>query len=274
MRDLLGYKDKVVIVTGCYSGMGHATAQLLLELGAKVHGLDYQDCTLPLASFIRADLRLPASISAAVQRLPERIDRLFNCAGVPTTFAPIDVLKVNYLGPRLLTDLMVPRLVQGGSIACIASTAGFAWSQHIGLLRELVEKNSYEEGLNWCHEHLNSKQDPYTLSKETVIVWTLLSSERLIRRGIRMNCILPGPTETPFMEKQSTITPAAMIDAFTQPINRRSRPEEQAAALIFLNSEAASYVNGVAMPVDGGFVGGVATGAIDLAKLFQGGVRV
>ena len=57
------------------------------------------------------------------------------------------------------------------------------------------------------------------------------------------------------------------------PINRRSRPEEQAGPLVFLNSDAASYVNGVALPVDGGFMGAVATGAIDLAKLFEGHAR-
>ena len=90
----------------------------------------------------------------------------------------------------------------------------------------------------------------------------------LIKRGVRMNCTLPGPTQTPFMEAQAKVTPDAAIDAFTQPINRRSRPEEQAAPLVFLTSDAASYVNGVALPVDGGFMGGLASGAIDLAKLF------
>jgi NAD(P)-dependent dehydrogenase (short-subunit alcohol dehydrogenase family) len=72
------------------------------------------------------------------------------------------------------------------------------------------------------------------------------------------------------MEQQTTITPDAMVDAFTRPINRRSRPEEQAYPLVFLNSDAASYVNGVALPVDGGFMGAVATGQVDLAKLFEG----
>jgi len=271
MSDFMSYRNKRVVITGCFSGMGEATARLLLSLGAEVHGLDYKESKLDLASFTSTDLRDPASIDAAVERLGDKkIDALFNCAGVPTTFAPMDVLKVNYIGPRRLTDRLLPRISEGGAIACIASTAGFMWSQNIAARMELVKQDSYEAGVKWCEEHVKPGDDVYGLSKEAIIVWTLLSSASLIKRGVRMNCILPGPTSTPFMEQQTTITPDAMVDAFTQPINRRSRPEEQAAALVFLNSDAASYVNGVALPVDGGFMGALAVGAIDLAKLFEG----
>ena len=273
MSDLVNYKNKRVVITGCFSGMGEATARLLLSLGAEVHGLDYKDCALDLASFNRMDLRDPASIDAAVDRVGGKVDALFNCAGVPSTFAPIDIFKVNYIGPRRLTDRLLPRMSEGGAIACIASTAGFAWSRRVDVLMQLARKTSYQDAVTWCEERLQAGEDAYTFSKETIIVWTLLSSASLIKRGIRMNSILPGPTSTPFMEQQSTITPDAAIDAFTQPINRRSRPEEQAAPLVFLNSDAASYVNGEALPVDGGFMGAVATGEIDLAKLFGANPR-
>ncbi|CAN7513070.1 coniferyl-alcohol dehydrogenase [Phenylobacterium sp. LjRoot219] len=264
----ISYKNKRVVITGCFSGMGEATARLLLSLGAEVHGLDYKPSSLDLASFTNTDLRDPASIDAAVAGLKGEFDVLFNCAGVPSTFAPIDVFKVNYIGPRRLTDQLAPRIKAGGAIACIASTAGFGWARRIPLLQELIAKPSYAEAVAWCEEQLKANADAYTLSKETIIVWTQMSAASLIKRGVRMNCILPGPTSTPFMEQQSTITPDAAIDAFTQPINRRSSPEEQAWPLVFLGSDAASYVNGVALPVDGGFIGGVATGEIDLAKLF------
>lgn len=269
MTGFESYKNKRVVVSGCFSGMGEATARLLLGLGAEVHGLDYKDSALDLASFTRMDLRDSSSIDAAAARLDGKIDALFNCAGVPSTFAPIDVFKVNYIGPRRLTDLLAPKIAEGGAIACIASTAGFAWARRIPLLKELVSIAAYEDAVAWCEERLKGGEDAYTFSKETIIVWTQQTAASLIKRGVRMNCILPGPTATPFMEQQSTITPDAAIDVFTQPINRRSTPEEQAWPLVFLNSDAASYVNGVALPVDGGFVGAVATGELDLAKLFS-----
>lgn len=268
MPDLLSYKNKRVVITGCYSGMGEATARLLLELGAEVHGLDYQVSKLDLASFNQLDLRDPASIDAAAARIEGKIDVLFNCAGVSGTFAPLDVFKVNYIGPRRLTDLLAPRIAEGGAIACIASTAGFAWQRHVAELRPLIAITDYAEAVAWCEERLKGAGDAYSLSKATIIIWTQIAAATLIKRGVRMNCILPGPTQTPFMEAQVKVTPEAAIDAFTQPINRRSRPEEQAWPLVFLGSEAASYVNGVALPVDGGFIGAVATGEIDLATLF------
>ena len=65
----------------------------------------------------------------------------------------------------------------------------------------------------------------------------------------------------------------ARIVTAAQPINRRSTPDEQAGPLVFLNSDAASYINGVALPVDGGFLGGVATGQIDLSALMAGAAK-
>jgi NAD(P)-dependent dehydrogenase (short-subunit alcohol dehydrogenase family) len=274
MSDWMNYKNKRVVITGCFSGMGEATARLLLSLGAEVHGLDYKPSTLDLTSFTLTDLRDPASIDAAAGGIVGRVDALFNCAGVPSTFAPIDVFKVNYIGPRRLTDRLLPQMPEGSAIACIASTAGFAWARRLEQVKTLIAQSSYEAAVSWCEEHLQTDKDAYTFSKQAIIVWTMISSASLIKRGVRMNCILPGPTSTPFMEQQSTITPNAAINAFTQPINRRSSPEEQAGPLVFLNSDAASYINGVALPVDGGFMGGVASGEIDLAKLFSANPKV
>ena len=68
MSDVLGYAGKRVIVTGCFSGMGAAVAQILLDLGAEVHGFDYKNASLPLASFTNVDLRDPASIDVGSRR--------------------------------------------------------------------------------------------------------------------------------------------------------------------------------------------------------------
>jgi NAD(P)-dependent dehydrogenase (short-subunit alcohol dehydrogenase family) len=83
MNDILGYKGKRVIVSGCFSGMGEATARMLIDLGAEVHGLDFKPSTLPLASFNQIDLRDPASIEAGVAAIvgpghDRKVDALFN----------------------------------------------------------------------------------------------------------------------------------------------------------------------------------------------------
>jgi NAD(P)-dependent dehydrogenase (short-subunit alcohol dehydrogenase family) len=72
------------------------------------------------------------------------------------------------------------------------------------------------------------------------------------------------------MKEFESATPAAVLEAAAQPIGRRSTPEEQAGGLVLLNSDLASFVNGVCLPVDGGFMGGVATGQIDLSVMMAG----
>lgn len=95
----------------------------------------------------------------------------------------------------------------------------------------------------------------------------MLQAPQLIKRGIRINCTLPGPTQTPMMTHFEAATDDKVLQAFIQPINRRSTPAEQAAPLVFLNSDAASYMNGLAVPVDGGFMAGMTTGQVDISAL-------
>ena len=89
MLDYLGYRNKRVIVTGCYSGMGEATARLLVQLGAEVHGLDYKHSKLELASFRNVDLRDSSSIDSAVRFFfsTSSNGRVWAVAG-PLTFLP------------------------------------------------------------------------------------------------------------------------------------------------------------------------------------------
>ena len=80
--------------------------------------------------------------------------------------------------------------------------------------------------------------------------------------GIRINCIGPTVTDTPFLADTIKTYGEGFIDAFPKPLGRVSRPEEQARALIFLNSDAASYITGQVLWTDGGYMGGVTTGLI------------
>ena len=83
MKDILGYEGKTVVVVGAATGMGDATARTLVDLGAEVHALDVADITSPVKQSIRVDLTDRTSIDESLEKLPERVDCLFHCAGLP-----------------------------------------------------------------------------------------------------------------------------------------------------------------------------------------------
>ena len=156
--DFLGYKNKRVIVSGCFSGMGEATARLLLELGAQVHGLDYKETALTLASFTQVDLRDPAAIDAAIAGIGGKVDALFNCAGLPQTAPPLDVMKVNYAGTRRVTEQVLPLMSEGAAIVSISSNGGLGWSRRIPVLMELLKLDNYEDSIKWCEKQRRYRQ--------------------------------------------------------------------------------------------------------------------
>jgi NAD(P)-dependent dehydrogenase (short-subunit alcohol dehydrogenase family) len=271
MSDVLGYEGKRVIVSGCFSGMGEATAKLLIELGAEVHGFDYKDVDLPLASFNKVDLRDPASIEAGVAAVGGKVDALFNCAGLPGGggFPPMDTMKVNFLGTRHMTDQVVPLMGEGGAIVSIASTGGLGWSRRIPVHMQLMQAQGFQAGLEWCEANMDQVAEGYAFSKEAVIVWTQFMGAQLIKKGIRINCSLPSPTQTPMMKTFHETSGKDVVDAAAEPLGRYTTPEEQAGPLVLINSKLAGVVNGIVLPVDGGFMGGLATGQVDISKMMS-----
>ena len=271
MSELLGYRGKRVMVSGCFSGMGEATARMLLDLGAEVHGLDFKDSALPLASFSRIDLRDPATIEAGVAAIGGRIDALFNCAGLPGggAFPPLDTFKVNFAGTRHLTDCVLPMMGEGGAIVSIASTGGLGWSRRVPVHMGLLQTAGFDSAMAWAEANMDQVAEGYAFSKEAVIVWTQFSCAKLIKRGIRINCSLPSPTQTPMMDTFQATSGKEVIDAAAEPLGRYSTAAEQAGGVILLNSALAGIVTGVVMPVDGGFMGALATGQIDISKMMS-----
>jgi len=249
---MYSYADKNVVVTGCASGIGRATAALLREYGAHVHGFDIQQGGSAMTNFTELDLAEASSIDAAVAKLGGRVDALFNCAGLPTTRPPLDVLKVNFLGTRYFAERVLDRMGEGGAVVSTSSNGGMGWQKHLPELLELMQTN-FAGGQAWLEQRLSDISNAYSYAKEAIIVWTMQQSAALIQRGIRINCTSPGAVQTPMLDEIETKVPRAAVDAVAQPIGRRSSPEEQAAALAMLNSDAASYINGVDLAVDGGF---------------------
>jgi NAD(P)-dependent dehydrogenase (short-subunit alcohol dehydrogenase family) len=247
------YRDRRVIVSGCSSGIGRATAQALVELGAQVYGLDLVAPEIELASFETIDLGDPTSIEAAVQRIGGRVDTLFNCAGVTPMHPPAQIVRVNFLGTRLLTDLVTARMPNGGAVVSTSSNGGYGWRRRLPVLLDFLAADSFNTGLAWFEHHQDEVGAAYSFGKEALTVWSMQQSSSLIHRGIRINTVSPGAVQTPMLEAIETALSPAAIAPTEYPIGRRSSPQEQVGALLFLNGSAASYINGVDLPVDGGY---------------------
>jgi len=260
------YQGKRVVISGCSSGMGEATARELVALGAEVHGFDIRPSPVNLASFHQVDLRNPATIDQAVDAIDGEIDALFNCAGLPQTFAAIDVMKVNFIGMRYWTEKWLPRIRKGGAIATITSTAGMGMMGHAEEINELIAIPDFAGAVAWAQAHPDTVGDGYGFSKEVSSYWTMVMGMTTMKQGVRINCVAPGPTQTPMFDDFERVASASILDVYSIPMDRRSRPEEQAYPLVFLNSDAASFINGHVLNVDGGNVGGRLTGRIDIER--------
>ena len=111
----------------------------------------------------------------------------------------------------------------------------------------------------------------YGLSKEAINAYTALRSFALAKDGIRINCVNPGPTDTPMMPEFEKAVGKQYMDDFPVPLGRHAVAEEQAWPMVFLNSPRASFLTGHQLDVDGGFKGGLFTGQIDPAVLMPEG---
>lgn len=254
--DLVGYQGRRVVVTGCASGIGAALVGQLTELGAHVVGLDLRRPERALDEFQSVDLADPASIDVAVAGIGDRVDALFNVAGVSSGIGdPLLVVKIDFLGTRHLTEMVIPRMPPGSSIVSVSSLAASAYAANQDEVVGLLRTASFAEGVQWCEDHPEALADGgYRIAKEAIVLHAMANAVPLGAKGIRINCTGPGVTETPILDQLKTRYGQDYLDAFPKPLGRLSNPEEQAAALVFLNSLAAGFVTGQVLWVDGGIL--------------------
>ena len=153
------------------SGVGRALAQFLARHGVTVVGLDRREPPDREIAHVRCDLTDPRSIDTAVERLDERVDALANVAGLPGTSPADEVLAVNFLGMRHLTERLLPRIQRGGSVVNVSSSEGRHWVAHLAELRPLLATTSFDDGLRWCRER-RPERSVYDISKEAVLAYT------------------------------------------------------------------------------------------------------
>ncbi|MGD0498110.1 MAG: glucose 1-dehydrogenase [Bryobacteraceae bacterium] len=241
--------QKVAIVTGAGSGIGRATAELFAREGAAVVAADLNENeAVAVADAIKAaggraapvcvDVSNAAQVRTMVEsalRTFSRIDILFNGAGVLVFGTVLDldeacwnrVMSINLTGVFLCCKEALPHMIStgGGSIINVSSTTG-------------------------AHD-ANRNAAAYVASKGGVTLLTKCLALDHAGANVRVNAICPGPTDTPMLRKAMS---RERLDAFaaTYAMGRLGRPEEIAAAALFLASDESSFVTGITLFVDGG----------------------
>lgn len=245
---------KVAIITGAGAGIGRATALLFAQEGAEVVVADFDPErgkeTVRLieerggrAIFLQADVSKAADVKRMVKTTVERYGRLnilVNNAGI---YAAADVvqateedwdriLDVNLKGVFLCSKHSIPEMIKGGggSIVNVGSEAGI-----VGIKNQVA----------------------YNVSKSGVIALTKSMALDFAPHNIRVNCLCPGRTLTPLVEKVITEAqdPESMRRALEEdrPLNRMGRPEEIAAGILYLASDESLYATGAILSIDGGY---------------------
>lgn len=245
------FKDKVVVITGGGSGMGLAASRLFASEGATIAVNDVKAETaertvaeltaaggkaFAIPGDVASRAVAEASIAACV-RQAGRVDILINNAGIATIqpaedYADWDrIIGVDLTAPFLWSQAAAKQsmLPNGkGAIVNISSLAGMvAYPGDVG--------------------YIAAKSGVLGLTRSLAIEWA--------RRGIRVNCICPGFTDTQIIRDMEAIDPNRFIERKQRiPMARAAQPEEMATAMAFLASDDASYITGSVLNVDGGQV--------------------
>jgi NAD(P)-dependent dehydrogenase (short-subunit alcohol dehydrogenase family) len=269
MMHPFSYQDRRVVVTGAARGVGAALLEVLAELDvAHVTTLDLNAPSGPNDAFIATDLADEGAVRDAVARVEHPVHALFNNAGVADTQPPHTVLAVNYLALRTLSEGLLDRMPDGSAIVNTASTAGNLWRKRAAPINALLDvdvTDGWGASLQWFDDNeATLEQGPYNFSKEVVELYTLRSSRPSMRRGVRTNTVCPGPIDTPLLPEFRQTTSDKIVDWNIREMNGRAvAAREVASVLAFFGSPAASYVNGVNLDIDGGFMAALATGQVD-----------
>lgn len=259
MQDYWGYQGKICVVTGASSGMGKATTEMLVDLGAEVYAIARRDVQVDgLASSIHADISDRTSIDEAFQHLPGSIDAFFGVAGATghscdyiTTYAT-NFLSNQYMAERYLKG----RIPENGSITFVTSSAGLRWENPIHQQDYLpvVQANDWDKAVQLLLDRgcssLHGKL-AYAPSKKALNYYTTMLATELGHRHVRVNAVLPGSTDTSMTaDFVSSLGSVEKLITYGGLANRLATPQEMAAPIVFLGSQMASYISGICLVAD------------------------
>ncbi|OBK45932.1 SDR family oxidoreductase [Mycobacterium sp. 1081908.1] len=264
--DRLRYDGKRALVVGGATGMGAAAAKSAAELGAEVIVLDYAPVKYDVAQAIQVDLRDPASIDAALAQIDGPVHSLFSAAGIAD--GTVDLMKINFIGHRYIIDRLLEKnqLPSGSAICFISSVAGMGWENDLDLLLEFLETPDFDAAVEWVKAHESEGIIHYGTSKKIVNAYVATQGIRLLKKGIRINAICPGPTDTPLAQANADLWLTFAQDYRDETGSKVHTPEQMGDVMAFLNSAAAFGVNGITVLVDYGHTMASLTGAYPPGK--------
>lgn len=263
--------SKTVVLTGGASGIGGAVLERLVAAGHEVHVLDVRSPQTEPASFQACDLSNPGDVSLAIetlqQRRPKAIDALVNVAGVATMANETHTVAINFLALRMLTEALLVDMQAGGSVVNVASTAGWKWRDFIADITPLLNTPNYASGQRWLVENPDVWRDaPYHFSKRCAAAYTYRAAQLALPRGVRVNCVNPGVTETRLSPEFRGLVGEALYDWGVDQIGRPGTPEDIAEVIDYLATGDCRWLNGQEIVVDGGYIAGLIGGWIDPSK--------
>ena len=260
--EAFGYAGKRAVVVGGATGMGAATAKVVKDAGAEVVVMDRAEVTLDGVKGIRVDLADKASIDSAVDECGGPVHALFSCAGVADGTPGLE--RINFLGHRHMINRMRDggMLARGSAIGFISSAAGLGWQPNLEVLNTYLDIADFDAAAKWAVD--NGKAD-YMWSKRAICAYVAREAFPLLKEGIRINAILPGPTDTPLAQANADLWLTFGSDYREQVGIEASTALEQAYPLVFLCSPAASVVTGITLITDAGYVSAGVTAAFPAA---------
>jgi NAD(P)-dependent dehydrogenase (short-subunit alcohol dehydrogenase family) len=237
----------LVLITGSASGIGLALYQIMSERGWDVCGIDRH--AGPTCDFV-CDLSSVSDMKNLATEFKGPISGIAHVAGLPGTMPSADILQVNFLAPRLLTQLLAPFMSQHGSIVAVSSITASRCTlddDKKDWLVDLDDKALIAElvGLE--------RKAAYETSKALLDRWVEHQTVSLAGNRLRVNCVSPGPVETPILDDFKQSLGHDRIAAASDLTGRHADPEDIARVLAFLISDEACWINGINLRVDGGF---------------------
>ncbi len=256
--DAFRFDRKRVLVVGGATGIGAAAAELAVAAGADVVVMDYAPVKLTGVKAIRLNLAERASIEAAVAECGGPVHALLACAGVADGTPGIE--RINFIGHRHLIQraLDAGMLGRGAAIGFISSAAGLGWEANLELLKELLATPDFDSAVAWVQKHDKAN---YYWMKQAVCAYVSSQAFAMLKRGIRINAICPGPTDTPLAQANKDVWLGFGADYRAEAGIEASTPLQQAYPLLFVCSDAASAINGITLTTDAGYISSGITGS-------------